>query len=124
MESRETGWKADNHRRLPDRARAVTLALAVLGLAGSAANDARADRAKGQYLSAECVTCHQISGQYSGIPPINGWPVDSFIHIMNEYRDKTRENPIMQTIASRFSPEEIAALANYFGSLRMPSPKN
>jgi cytochrome c553 len=43
---------------------------------------------------------------------------------MNEYRDKTRENPIMQTIASRFSPEEIAALANYFGSLRMPSPKN
>ena len=75
------------------------------------------DRALGEYLSSECVTCHQISGQYAGIPPIVGWPHASFIEIMDEYRQKRRDNAIMQTIAGRFSNEEIAALASYFGSL-------
>lgn len=110
--------------RRPDRVRAATLGLAFLGLAGLPASHARADRAMGQYLSAECVTCHQLGGNYAGIPPIIGWPTNSFIHIMNEYRDKTRDNSIMQMIANRFSPEEIAALADYFGILPMQPPKN
>jgi cytochrome c553 len=75
------------------------------------------DPALGQYLSSECVTCHQLSGEYQGIPPIVGWPTQSFVEIMNEYRTKKRSNPIMRTIAGRLSPEEIAALAAYFGSL-------
>jgi cytochrome c len=76
------------------------------------------DRALGEYLSAECVTCHQISGKYQGIPPIVGWPEDSFVEIMNEYRSKRRNNPVMQTIAGKFSNEEVAALAAYFGSVK------
>ena len=76
------------------------------------------DRALGEYLSSECVTCHQISGRYEGIPPIVGWPKTIFIEIMDEYRAKKRANPIMQTIAVRLSEEEIAALAAYFGGLR------
>jgi cytochrome c len=36
---------------------------------------------------------------------------------MQDYRQKKRDNPIMQTVADRLSPEEIAALAAYFGSL-------
>jgi cytochrome c553 len=79
---------------------------------------ASGDRALGQYLSAECVTCHQISGKYDGIPPIIGWPEASFVQIMNEYRNKDRHNPVMQTIAGRLSHEEIAALAAFFGSLK------
>jgi cytochrome c553 len=79
---------------------------------------AAGDRALGEYLSSECVTCHQLTGQYQGIPPIIGWPVASFIEIMDEYRQKKRNNPIMQTIAGRFSNEEIAALAAYFGDLK------
>jgi cytochrome c553 len=79
---------------------------------------AAGDRALGEYLSSECVTCHQLSGKYEGIPPIVGWPEDSFIEIMNEYRSKHRSNPVMQTVAGRFSGEEIAALAAYFGSLK------
>lgn len=79
---------------------------------------ASGDRALGQYLSAECVTCHQLSGKYEGIPPIVGWPEESFVQIMNEYRNKDRHNPVMQTIAGRLSGEEIAALAAYFGSLK------
>ncbi len=79
---------------------------------------AAGDRALGEYLSSECVTCHQLTGQFQGIPPIIGWPVASFVEIMDEYRNKKRNNPIMQTIAGRFSDQEIAALAAYFGSLK------
>jgi cytochrome c553 len=85
---------------------------------GAAVPSNAGDRALGEYLSSECVTCHQLSGKYEGIPPIIGWPKTSFVEIMNEYRTKTRKNPVMQTIASRFSNEEIAALAAYFGSLK------
>src|SRR5262245_54872793 len=76
------------------------------------------DRALGQFLSSECVTCHQLTGRFQGIPPIIGWPEDSFVEIMNEYRDKKRTNPVMQTIAGRLSANDIAALAAYFGSLK------
>jgi cytochrome c len=82
------------------------------------AAQAAGDRALGEYLSSECVTCHQPTGQNQGIPPIVGWPDESFIAIMDEYRKKTRSNPIMQTVAGRFSDEEVAALAAYFGSLK------
>lgn len=86
-------------------------------LAGGTIGLAAGDRALGEYLSSECVTCHQLSGRYQGIPPIVGWPEASFIEIMNEYREKRRDNPVMQTIAGKFSNEEVAALATYFGSL-------
>jgi cytochrome c553 len=82
---------------------------------------AEGNRALGEYLASECVTCHQLTGRFQGIPPIVGWPVASFIEIMDEYRKKQRENPIMQTIAGRFSDNEIAALAVYFGSLKSAS---
>ncbi len=93
---------------------AVTLAVTLAATSGHAAGD----RELGQHLSAECVTCHQLSGRFHGIPPIVGWPNESFIAIMNEYRTKKRPNPVMQTIAAKFSAEEIAALAAYFGSLK------
>jgi cytochrome c553 len=50
-----------------------------------------------------------------------GWPEKSFVEIMDEYRSKKRSNPVMQTIAAKFSKDEIAALAAYFGSVK---PKN
>jgi cytochrome c len=100
---------------------AVAAAGAVLLHDGALATSIAGDRALGEYLSAECVTCHQLSGKYQGIPPIVGWPEASFIEIMDEYRTKKRENPVMQTIAGRFSRDEIAALAAYFESVK---PKN
>ena len=79
---------------------------------------AEGDRTLGEYLSSECVACHQVTGRYEGIPPIVGWPSATFIAVMGEYRAGRRANPIMQTIAIRLSEEEIAALAAYFGSLK------
>jgi cytochrome c len=94
---------------------ALAVAL-VAGLNGAAC--AAADRALGEYLSSECVSCHQLSGRTAGIPPIVGLPDESFVMIMSEYRDKRRDNPIMQTIAGRLSNEDIAALAAYFGRVK------
>jgi cytochrome c553 len=99
----------------------AAISFAPIALAASLATAAargEGDRALGEYLSSECVTCHQITGRYEGIPPIVGWPNTTFMEIMGEYRAKKRANPIMQTIAVRLSEDEIAALAAYFGSLR------
>lgn len=97
------------------------VAVVVLGAliaTGAVLAATKGNRALGEYLASECVTCHQLTGRFEGIPPIVGWPEQSFIHIMNEYRKKQRPNPIMQTIVARLSDDEVAALATYFGSLK------
>ena len=96
----------------------------IIGLALSApvpvTAHAAGDRALGQYLSAECTTCHQITGRVTGhIPQIVAWPEDQFIAVMMSYKEKHRENAIMQTIAGKLSDAEIAALATFFGGLAL-----
>jgi cytochrome c553 len=93
-----------------------------LSLAGASTSAEARDRELGAYLSAECVTCHQISGHETGaVPRIVGWPAEHFIAVMESYRLKHRDNPVMQTIAARLTDEEIAALAAYFGELQVQS---
>ena len=72
------------------------------------------DAAYGEYLSSECVTCHQSSGEDKGIPSITGWPAEVFVTAMHAYKVKARPHPVMQMMARRLSDEEIAALAAYF----------
>lgn len=95
-------------------------ALAAAGLVTAIAYADRAvagDVALGQYLAGECVTCHRTDGASSDIPGIVGLPTDQFVGAMAAYRNKTRENPVMQTIAGQLSDAEIAALAAYFSGL-------
>ena len=117
--------KAMVARRVRDRLRpsapqiAAIMLVAAMAAAGGAG--AAGDRAFGEYLASECVTCHQISGQVTGgIPAIVAWPEDQFVAVVKSYKDKERDNPIMQTIAARLSDAEMAALAAYFGSLPAP----
>ena len=78
------------------------------------------DAAYGQYLSGECVTCHRADGADKGIPSIIGWPADQFIAVLKSYKAKDRDNVVMQTIAGKFSDEEMAALAAYYAALGAP----
>ncbi|WP_146344108.1 c-type cytochrome [Phaeobacter marinintestinus] len=71
----------------------------------------------GEYLSSECTTCHQVDGDYDGIPAIIGWYDEDFVLAMHAYKQKIRPHPVMQMLAGRLSDEEIAALAAYFGAL-------
>jgi len=75
------------------------------------------DMEYGEYLSSECTTCHQSDGSNDGIPGIVGWPLEDFVTAMHAYREKHRENPVMQMVSGRLSNDEIAALAAYFNSL-------
>lgn len=75
------------------------------------------DVAFGEYLSGECVTCHQASGASNGIPSIVGWDEEIFISVFDEYRNRIRPNEAMQTIAARLKDDEVAALAAYFKTI-------
>ncbi len=75
------------------------------------------DVAYGEYLSGDCVTCHQITGQVEGIPSIVGVPRDYFIRALVEYRTNVRTNEVMKNRVANLSNEEMAALAAYFGEL-------
>ncbi len=94
------------------------LGMAVL-LGGSGAAAADPDRvAYGEYLSSQCVTCHQASGAEKGIPSIIGWDIASFVNVMASYKKKERENPVMQSIAGSLSDDDIFALATYFATVK------
>ena len=75
------------------------------------------DRAYGEYLSGECVTCHQVTGHADGIPSIVGVPRDYFVRALFEYKTNVRTNEVMKLRASNLGNEEIAALAEYFSTL-------
>lgn len=72
----------------------------------------------GEYLSGECVTCHQVSGADKGIPAIVGLDPASFIALLNAYKNKERDNKVMVTIAGALSEDEMAALAAYFATIQ------
>ncbi len=103
---------SDNPRDIPEadptaRATDHDLDPAILALVG--------DPEYGEYLSGECVTCHQEGGANDGIPSIVLWPEENFVVAMHAYKTKKRNHPVMQMIAGRLGDEEIAALAAYFG---------
>ena len=95
-------------------AQAASVAFLVATVQHASADD---QVAYGEYLSGECVTCHQTSGEDKGIPSIVGWDPEAFVAVMNSDRSKERENKVMITIASALAHDEIAALAAYFKSI-------
>lgn len=77
----------------------------------------KGDAEYGEYLAAECSTCHRADGSDQGIPAINGWPEEDFVVAMHAYKQKLRPHPVMQMMAGRLSNDEIAALAAWFATL-------
>lgn len=80
-------------------------ALAILEIEG--------DPAYGAYLSSECTACHKPDAE-QGIPAIAGMERENFVAALVTYRDGTRQHQVMEMMANRLSPEEIAALAVFF----------
>jgi cytochrome c553 len=96
--------------------RAAAAALAIV-TAGSAA---AADVELGRHLAAECMTCHRAATASGAIPSISGMAEANFAVIVKAYRDRRLPSPVMQSIASRLTDEEIAALARYFATAPKP----
>lgn len=68
----------------------------------------------GEYLGAECSTCHSGSAASGGVPRINGLPKHYFIQAMLDYKNGVRDNSVMKLMAGNLGDEELAALAAYF----------
>ena len=89
---------------------------------------ATADEAKlkayGRHLARECTSCHRLDGINNGIPSIVGWSPDSFIATMKFYREGARINPVMVSVASSLSDDQLNALAVFFASVPKPAQKN
>ena len=105
---------SDNPRDIPEAAPTAVgtdhnVDPAILAIVG--------DPEYGEYLSSECLTCHRADGEMEGIPSVTGWPEESFVVAMHEYKEKERDHPVMQMMAGRLNNEEIAALAAYFSQL-------
>ncbi|SFS13675.1 c-type cytochrome [Yoonia litorea] len=85
----------------------VTIPDTLLAMAG--------DAPYGEYLSAECASCH-VSGQASatGVPQIDNLTREAMILALLQYRIGARDNQTMATVARQLGDEEIAALAAYF----------
>ena len=111
-------------RRWQGFARTASRAAIFLTVAGfvptAASAEIKGDRELGEYLSSQCTTCHQVSGRtVGGVPSIVAWPEDQFIAVITSYKEGQRDNETMRTISHSLSLEEIAALAAYFGSLKL-----
>ena len=74
----------------------------------------------GEYLAAECTSCHYQAGPSAGIPSIHGMDAEVFVALMLAFRSKELENPVMQMIAGRLDDEQIGSLALYFSQLEPP----
>ena len=103
----------------PRLARMVALATFVsLGATSmSASSDDAKREAYGRHLARECTSCHRIDGVDNAIPSIVGWPSDTFVATLKFYRDGTRTNPVMMSVASSLGDEQVQALAAYFATL-------
>ncbi|WP_281019636.1 MULTISPECIES: hypothetical protein [unclassified Minwuia] len=75
------------------------------------------DAAYGEYLSGECVACHQKSGADDGIPSIVGWDAVSFVAVMLSYKQGGRDSEVMVNVAQSLDLEQIEALAAHFATI-------
>jgi cytochrome c553 len=73
-----------------------------------------ADIAYGEYLAAECASCHAPAARADAIPRLGSLSYDYLVGALRAYRDGSRTDPAMQSVARSLSDAEIEALAAYF----------
>jgi cytochrome c len=93
------------------------MATLAVGAVTVSAEEVEGDVEYGQYLAAECTSCHTGNHTDSGIPNISGLSADGMLLMLRAYKNKELENPTMQTIAARLDEEQMAALAAYYATL-------
>ncbi len=76
------------------------------------------DIAKGAALADSCLTCHNDSTDEGTVNPrLAGQHANYLEKSMHEYQSGARKNPLMQSVVSSLSDDDINDLAEYFSSL-------
>jgi sulfide dehydrogenase cytochrome subunit len=99
---------------------AALLGVALLGvLAFSTA--AAAQDLDPEGLADGCTSCHGINGRSQGyIPSIGGLDKGTILRELQAFRDQKAAATIMNRIARAYTDAELAALAEYFSSVKQP----
>lgn len=90
----------------PPAADDVTVPADVLAMEG--------DRAYGEYLASDCLSCHNRAAEDTGMATIYGRVRSEFLTLMYQYQARAIGSDTMQLYAANLSGEEMAALAAYF----------
>jgi len=103
------------HRRFWALACAAFLLSAPVLSGPASAGDAKA----GRKAALACQTCHGLDGlsKLPEAPNLAGQVEPYLIKALNEYRDGTRRNEIMNVVAKPLSDAEIANLASYYSGI-------
>lgn len=66
-----------------------------------------------------CTACHGLNGisVSPSWPTLAGQHEDYLVHALNQYRDGSRNDPVMMPLAAALSDESVQQLADYFASL-------
>lgn len=67
-----------------------------------------------------CMTCHGLQGEgnmTAAFPRLAGLPAGYLSKQLHDYREGSRQNPVMQPFASALNDEDIRAVASYYESL-------
>ncbi len=97
--------------------RKTTAALLVVGLMASQA--ALAGGASGQAIGFTCNGCHGFDGMSKGAAPsIKGLPASYLDSAMKDFKADKRPATIMNRIAKGYTDDEIAAMAQYYASMK------
>jgi cytochrome subunit of sulfide dehydrogenase len=97
----------------------VALSVFTFSLLGNAAQAQTAAELQMRSLAATCASCHGTEGnavQGDSIVRLSGLPKDYFVAQMLAFREGKRPATVMHQISKGYSPEQIDALAIYFGA--------
>jgi cytochrome c553 len=64
-----------------------------------------------------CAACHGAEGNKPitpDTPRLGGQQYDYLVHALDDYRNGTRDNPVMSAMAKPLTKKEIGELAGYF----------
>ncbi len=89
--------------------------LAFLAGSGARAGTTHAT-AEATELAAPCASCHSDDGRNKFIPVLSGMDENRFLQRMADFRRQTHGDQIMHVVANALTPQEIAAIAQYFAT--------
>jgi cytochrome c553 len=95
----------------------VAAVVALFGIANAA--QAAGDVAAGQAKAKACAGCHGANGE--GVKPnpaVAGKPEADLVQAMKDYKSGKRANPVMKSMVSSLSDQDMANVAAYFASLK------